>query len=78
MAIHGALARFNIFEAKQRLSELLRRIEAGEEIVICRNGRPIARLSAELEANPVRRPGRALNLLTIRPYFDAKGRRAMR
>ena len=33
------------FEAKNRLSELLTRAERGEEIVITRNGRPVAKLS---------------------------------
>jgi len=32
------------FEAKNRLSELLERAEAGEEVVITRRGRPIAKL----------------------------------
>jgi prevent-host-death family protein len=35
-----------VFEAKSRLSELLERVERGEEIVITRRGRRIARLSA--------------------------------
>src|SRR5690606_39773542 len=34
----------NTHEAKTRLSELLRKVEAGEEIIIGRAGRPIARL----------------------------------
>lgn len=42
----------NIGEAKTRLSELLVKVEAGEEVVIARGGQPIARLSPvdELEA----------------------------
>jgi antitoxin (DNA-binding transcriptional repressor) of toxin-antitoxin stability system len=32
-------------DAKTRLSELLDRVERGEEIVITRHGRPVARLS---------------------------------
>lgn len=31
-------------EAKTHLSRLLRRVESGEEVVICRGGRPVARL----------------------------------
>jgi prevent-host-death family protein len=34
----------NTYEAKTRLSELLKRVEGGEDIVICRNGKAIARL----------------------------------
>ena len=32
------------FEAKNKLSALLDRVERGEEIVITRHGRPVARL----------------------------------
>ena len=35
----------NVQEAKTRLSELLRRVESGEEVVISRAGRPIAHLA---------------------------------
>lgn len=36
-----------IAEAKAHLSELLTRVEAGEEILICRRGKAIARLVPE-------------------------------
>jgi prevent-host-death family protein len=32
------------FEAKNKLSELLDRVEKGEEIVVTRHGKPVARL----------------------------------
>ena len=38
------MSHIGAFEAKTRLSELLDRVEAGEELVIARHGRPIARL----------------------------------
>ena len=34
----------NVHEAKTNLSRLLARVEAGEEVVIARNGKPVARL----------------------------------
>ena len=34
----------NIHEAKTRLSRLIAEVEAGEDIVLARNGRPVARL----------------------------------
>ena len=46
----------NIGEAKARLSELIAKVEAGEEITIARDGQPVARLAplardlAELQA----------------------------
>ena len=36
----------SVTEAKASLSELLRRAEAGEEILVARNGQPVAKLSA--------------------------------
>ena len=38
------MKRVNIHEAKTHLSALLARVEAGEEVIIAKAGRPIARL----------------------------------
>ena len=47
----------NIYEAKTHLSRLLVCVEQGEEIIIARNGRPIARL-VRADVSPQRRvPG---------------------
>ena len=54
----------NVHEAKTQLSRLLRRVEAGEEILIARRGRPIARLS------PIRPPRRERVLGRNRGAFD--------
>lgn len=44
----------NIYEAKNRLSELLTAVERGEGVRICRNGTPIAELRAVPQArNPL-------------------------
>jgi len=55
----------NIHEAKTQLSKLLAKVESGEEIIIARSGKPIARLCA-LATNkkqPKRKPGFAKGLL---------------
>jgi antitoxin (DNA-binding transcriptional repressor) of toxin-antitoxin stability system len=39
----------SIAEAKARLSELLREVEAGEQVTITRRGKPIAVLNRPLE-----------------------------
>ncbi|MEM1377237.1 MAG: type II toxin-antitoxin system prevent-host-death family antitoxin [Pseudomonadota bacterium] len=36
---------FGTFDAKNKLSHLLDLVEAGEEVVITRNGKPVAQLS---------------------------------
>ena len=46
----------NVHEAKSNLSRLLRQVEAGEEIVIARNGKPVARL-APIKNRGKRKPG---------------------
>ena len=35
---------FNVHEAKTRFSQLLGRVELGEEVIIARAGKPVARL----------------------------------
>jgi prevent-host-death family protein len=43
----------SVYDAKTNLSRLLDRAANGEEVVITRNGRPVAKLVA---AHPVRKP----------------------
>ncbi|MEW6280644.1 MAG: type II toxin-antitoxin system Phd/YefM family antitoxin [Candidatus Eremiobacterota bacterium] len=47
----------NVHEAKTHLSRLLERVAAGEEIVIAKAGRPVARLVPIQGARPRRKPG---------------------
>jgi len=60
----------NIHEAKTHLSRLLELVAAGEEVVIARAGRPVARLVAfEGEAGQ-RRLGRDAGLFDVPDDFD--------
>jgi len=52
------------YEAKAKLSALLDRVERGEEIVITRHGRPIARLVPDGEARDIRAARAAIAGLT--------------
>lgn len=52
----------NIHEAKTQLSRLLERVRTGEEVIIARDGTPIARLTKIDE--PKRIPGRLKGLVT--------------
>ena len=61
----------NIHEAKTQLSRLLARVEAGEEVVIARAGRPVARLSAVTVAPGERRLGLDAGLFRVPDDFDA-------
>jgi prevent-host-death family protein len=44
----------NVHEAKTHLSQLLARVEAGEEIVIARAGKPVARLEPFFDRPKIR------------------------
>jgi prevent-host-death family protein len=44
------------FEAKTKLSELLDRVERGEEVLITRHGKPVARLIADVEGESASQP----------------------
>lgn len=59
----------NIYDAKTRLSELVDRAAAGEEIVIARAGKPVARL-VPLRVRE-RKSGRGAGRIEIAPDFDA-------
>jgi prevent-host-death family protein len=61
----------NIHEAKTRLSQLVERVEAGEEIVIARAGRPVARLSPLTRHRGPRRLGRLDGRFRIPDDFNA-------
>lgn len=61
----------NIYDAKTRLSQLVDRAARGEEIVIARGGRPIARLVAWRFVSGQRKPGRLRGRVRIRRGFDA-------
>lgn len=57
-------------EAKTRLSELVRRVEAGEEIVIRRGSTPVARLVPERRTT-LKPPGALRGRIWIAEDFDA-------
>lgn len=58
-------------EAKTHLSRLVERVEAGEEVVIARAGRPVARLVPFARRIEPRVPGAWRGLVRIAPDFDA-------
>ena len=61
-----------LFEAKTHLSELIARAERGEEVVITRHNKPVARLVPVLEPSPDLRARRAAVQALL---ASARGRR---
>ena len=60
----------NIHEAKTHFSKLVERAAAGEEIVIGKAGKPVARLVPYREAPPQRKPGSMKGKIRIARDFD--------
>ncbi|MDA2930767.1 type II toxin-antitoxin system Phd/YefM family antitoxin [Acidobacteria bacterium AH-259-O06] len=60
----------NVHEAKTHLSRVLERVAKGEEIVIAKNGRPIAKL-VPIRNRP-RQPGRLKGRIRMGPDFDER------
>lgn len=60
----------NIHEAKTHLSRLLVRVMGGEEVVIAKAGKPVARLIPFKEPPANREPGTAEGKIVISPDFD--------
>ncbi len=61
----------NIHEAKTQFSKLIERVQQGEEIIIAKAGRPVARLVPAKQGVKRRVPGSARGRVTIAPDFDA-------
>ena len=61
----------NIHEAKTHLSRLLLRVQSGEEIVIAKAGKPVARLVPMSPARGKRIAGTDRGRVTIAEDFDA-------
>ena len=61
----------NIHEAKTHLSRLLVRVAAGEEVLISKAGRPVARLVPVTKGNPRRTPDRDKGKGWVARDFDA-------
>jgi prevent-host-death family protein len=63
---------FNIHEAKARLSELIEKAMLGEEVIIAKGNKPVAKLTALKPAKSPRVLGSAKDkILYIAPDFDA-------
>ena len=63
------MATVNIHDAKTHFSKLLIRVESGEEIVIAKAGRPVARLSPLARKTRKRAPGSAKGRIVLKKGF---------
>ena len=61
----------NLSDAKSKLSELINQVIAGEEVIIAKSGKPVAKLVPLEKPIRDRKPGSAKGKLIISDDFDA-------
>lgn len=61
---------FNIHEAKTHFSKLLERVLKGEEVIIAKAGKPVARILPVVANTTTRTPGIDKGKIKIMPDFD--------
>jgi prevent-host-death family protein len=60
----------NIHQAKTQFSRLVERVAGGEEIIIAKSGKPVARLVPYAPKRVARRPGAMRGKIRIKKNFD--------
>ena len=64
------MTKVNVHEAKTNFSKYLRKVASGEEVVICKNGEPIAQIIPfPKDKEKKRLLGTAKGMITILPSF---------
>jgi prevent-host-death family protein len=65
------MTKVNIHQAKTQFSRLIELAASGEEVVIAKSGKPVARLVSYIPKGMVRRPGSMRGKIRIKKNFDA-------
>ncbi len=60
----------NISQAKAELSALVQEVEKGNEVILARAGKPVAKLTMYAGSTKPRRPGALAGKIHIAPDFD--------
>ena len=60
----------SLYDAKTHLSSLVDRAAGGEEFVIAKSGKPMARLVPLGDVHPLREPGQGRGCWKVRDDFD--------
>jgi prevent-host-death family protein len=61
----------NIYDAKTRLSQLIDKAASGEDVVVCRNGKPLVRITQLIEPKRRIHFGVLKGKVSIAADFDA-------
>ena len=65
------MTKVNIHQAKTQFSRLVALVAGGEEVIIAKSGKPVARLVPYAIKGAVRRPGSMRGKIHIKKNFDA-------
>ena len=65
------MTKVNIHQAKTQFSRLVELAASGEEVIIAKSGKPVARLVSYTPKGMVRRPGSMRGKIRIKKNFDA-------
>jgi prevent-host-death family protein len=65
------MATFNIHEAKTHLSKLIERVAGGEDVVIAKAGKPVAKLVPFVERKEPRKIGSLKGKIWLAPDWDS-------
>jgi prevent-host-death family protein len=65
------MATFNIHEAKTHLSKLIERVAGGEDVVIAKAGKPVAKLVPFVEHKEPRKIGSLKGKIWLAPDWDS-------
>ena len=63
------MRQINIHQAKTQFSKLIATVEKGDEVIIARYGKPVARLVPFQKKTAPRKPGSAKGKFTVPPDF---------
>ena len=65
------MTKVNIHQAKTQFSRLVELAASGEEVIIAKSGKPVARLVSYTVKGVARRPGSMRGKIRIKKNFDA-------
>ena len=67
------MERIGIYDARARLSELVERVEAGEEVILTRHGRPVVRMVAASAETDKSGAATVKRIRALRRELDVRG-----
>jgi prevent-host-death family protein len=65
------MTKVNIHQAKTQFSRLIELAASGQEVIIAKSGKPVARLVSYIPKGTARRPGSLRGKIRIKKNFDA-------